>query len=140
MIADDSDAVTVLFHRMMRAELRAEKVGEDTLGRTVDLARSWGTGPAADARLAVALRELHGEPVDPDDPRQVADEARSLATASGLAPEPDLRGAGMARFVANVRRLRNGEITRAEFEEILGPDAGRVRWIEEPDPRWPGED
>ncbi|MCW3819240.1 hypothetical protein ONA91_32840 [Micromonospora sp. DR5-3] len=140
MIADDSDAVTVMFHRMMRAALRAEKVGEDTLGRTVELARSWGASPSADARLAVALRELHGEPVDPDDPRQVADEARSLAAASGLAPEPDPRGAGMARFVANVRRLRSGEITRAEFEEILGPDAGRARWIEEPDPRWPDED
>lgn len=141
MIADDSDAVTVLFHRMMRATLRAEKVGEGTLGRTVALARRlWGTGANADAHLAAALRELHGEPVDPDDPRQVAAEARSLAAANGLAPEPDRRGAGMARFVANVRRLRRGEITRAEFEEILGPDAGRVRWLDEHHPRWSEED
>lgn len=63
MIADDSDAVTVRFLRMMRAEIGAERVGEDSLGRTADLARRWwGTG---DARLADALRDLHGEPVAP---------------------------------------------------------------------------
>ncbi|MCW3845381.1 hypothetical protein ONA70_35495, partial [Micromonospora yasonensis] len=93
MIADDSDAVTVTFLSMMRAVLRAEKVGEDSLGRTVELARRWwGTGDAADAQLAAALRESHGEPVDVDDPRQVADEATTLGVQLGQHPA-GLRGA-----------------------------------------------
>jgi hypothetical protein len=76
MIADDADATTVTFLSMMRAVLRAEKAGEDSLGRTVELARRWwGAGDEADAQLAVALRELHGEPAGPDGPRQIADEA-----------------------------------------------------------------
>ncbi|MEU1847654.1 hypothetical protein [Micromonospora sediminicola] len=109
MIADDSDAVTVVFLRMMRAELRAERVGEDSLGRTVELARRWwGT---ADARLADALRELHAEPVDDTDP-----------SASAAAGPPDQRGAALARFAANARRLRTGEISPAEFDEIMGAD------------------
>ncbi|MEU2615473.1 hypothetical protein ABZ570_28440 [Micromonospora sp. NPDC007271] len=123
MIADDSDAVTVTFLRMMRAVLRAEKVGEDTLGRTVELARHWGT--SADAELAAALRELHGEPVDTDDPRPVADEAISLAAESGLLPERHPRGAATARFAANARRLRTGEISPAECHEILHADDPR---------------
>ncbi|MFC0032187.1 hypothetical protein ACFFMM_21965 [Micromonospora chaiyaphumensis] len=123
MIADDSDAVTVTFLRLMRAELRAERVGEDSLGRTVDLARRWwGGGDAAEARLADALRELHGEPVDTDDPRQVADAATALAADSGLLTPPDPRGAAVARFAANARRLRTGEITPAEFDEIMATD------------------
>ncbi|MFI7071735.1 hypothetical protein [Micromonospora sediminicola] len=112
MIADDSDAVTVVFLRMMRAELRAERVGEDSLGRTVELARRWwGT---ADARLADALRELHAEPVDDTDPP-------ASAVAGPLTP-PDPRGAALARFAANARRLRTGEISPAEFDEIMGAD------------------
>ncbi|WP_433280371.1 hypothetical protein [Micromonospora sp. CA-244673] len=123
MIADDSDAVTVTFLRMMRAELRAERVGEDSLGRTVDLARRWwGAGDVADARLAAALRELHDEPVDTDDPRQVADEVTALAADSGLLTSPDPRGAAIARFAANARRLRTGDITPAEFEELMRTD------------------
>ncbi|MFR9779875.1 hypothetical protein ACL02O_27940 [Micromonospora sp. MS34] len=123
MIADDSDAVTVTFLSMMRAVLRAERVGEDSLGRTVELARRWwGTGDAADAQLAVALRELHGEPVDTDDPRQVADEATALSVESGLLTPPDPRGAALARFAANARRLRTDEITPAEFDEIMESD------------------
>lgn len=123
MIADDSDAVTVTFLRMMRAELRAERVGEDSLGRTVDLARRWwGAGDVADARLAAALRELHDEPVDTDDPRQVADEVTALAADSGLLTQPDPRGAAIARFAANARRLRTGDITPTEFEELMRTD------------------
>ncbi|MGW5671920.1 hypothetical protein [Micromonospora sp. NPDC003776] len=117
MIADDSDAVTVTFLSMMRAVLRAERVGEDSLGRTVELARQWwGT---SDAQLASALRELHGEPVDVDDPRQVADEATALGVESGLVTPPNPRGAAIARFAANARRLRTGEISPAEFDEIM---------------------
>ena len=134
MIADDADAVTFVFRSMMRALLRSEKVGEDTLGRTVELARLWGTGATADARLTVALRELHGEPVDTTDPRQVADEGTSILAEHGLLPEPDARGAAMARFAANARRLRTGEVTPAEFEEVLGDDAGAVRWTADQDP------
>ncbi|MET8836843.1 hypothetical protein ABZV78_23405 [Micromonospora sp. NPDC004540] len=123
MIADDSDAVTITFLRMMRAVLRAERVGEDSLGRTVELARRWwGAGDAAHARLADALRELHGEPVDTDDARQVADAATALAADSGLLTTPDPRGAAIARFAANARRLRTGEITPAEFDELMAPD------------------
>ncbi|MFG2057473.1 hypothetical protein ACGFI9_25985 [Micromonospora sp. NPDC048930] len=120
MIADDSDAVTVTFLSMMRAVLRAEQVDGGSLGRTVELARRWwGT---ADVQLAVALRELHGEPVDTDDPRRVADEATALGVENGLLTPPDPRGAAIARFAANARRLRTGEITPAEFDEIM--DAG----------------
>ncbi|MEU9516126.1 hypothetical protein [Micromonospora sp. NPDC048169] len=116
MIADDSDAVTVRFLRMMRAEIGAERAGEDSLGRTVDLARRlWGTGDAADARLADALRELHGEPADSHD---VAGAANALTADAGLLTEPDARGAALARFTANARRLRTGEITPAEFDEL----------------------
>src|SRR3954468_8463348 len=123
MIADDSDAVTITFLRIMRAVLRAERVGEDTLGRTVDLAqRWWGAAAVAAARLAAALRELHGEPVDTDDPRQVADAATALAVDSGLLTPPDPRGAAVARFAANARRLRTGEITPAEFDELMTTD------------------
>ncbi|MGY0005321.1 hypothetical protein [Micromonospora sp. I033] len=123
MIADDSDAVTVTFLSMMRATLRAERVGDDSLGRTVELSRRWwGAGDAADAQLAAALRELHGEPVDTDDPRQVSDEATALAADGGLLSPPDPRGAAVARFAANARRLRTGEITRAEFDEIMATD------------------
>ncbi|SCF13269.1 hypothetical protein GA0074695_3698 [Micromonospora viridifaciens] len=125
MIADDSDAVTFTFLSMMRAIVRTEKVGEDTLGRTVELARRWGTSAAADAQLAAALRELHGEPVDTDDPRQVADEAISLAADNGLLRERDPRRAAIARFAANARRLRTGEISPAEFDEIMHADDQR---------------
>ncbi|MGC4892727.1 hypothetical protein [Micromonospora sp. DT31] len=84
MIADESDAVTVRFLRMMSAELRADAVGDDSLGRTVELARRWwGT---ADTRLADALRELHGEPVAHTEPPGVA------------SPRPDRHG--------ELRRLR----------------------------------
>ncbi|RZU75704.1 hypothetical protein EV384_4264 [Micromonospora kangleipakensis] len=127
MIADDADAVTVIFRSMMRAVLRSEKVGADTLGRTVGLARRWGTGDAADAQLAVALRELHGDPVDTADPRQVADEGTAILADEGLLPEPDARGAATARFAANARRLRAGELSPAEFEELTGGDAGPTR-------------
>ena len=129
MIADDSDAVTIRFLRMMRAEIGTERVGEDSLGRTVDLARRlWGTGDAADARLADALRELHGEPVDLADPYDVAGAASALTADAGLLTEPDPRGAATARFAANARRLRTGEITPAEFDELMArartdPDA-----------------
>ncbi|MEU1807808.1 hypothetical protein [Micromonospora aurantiaca (nom. illeg.)] len=120
MIADDSDAVTIRFLRMMRAEIRAERVGEDSFGRTVDLARRWwGTGDAADARLADALRELHGEPVDRHD---VAGAASALTADAGLLTEPDPGGAAMARFAAGARRLRTGEITPAEFDELMARD------------------
>ncbi|MER5610426.1 MULTISPECIES: hypothetical protein [Micromonospora] len=123
MIADDSDAVTFRFLRMMRAEIGAERVGEDSLGRTVDLARRWwGTGDAADARLADALRELHGEPVDLADPHDVAGAASALTADAGLLTEPDPRGAAIARFAANARRLRTGEITPAEFDELMARD------------------
>ncbi|MGV9810060.1 hypothetical protein [Micromonospora chersina] len=123
MIADDSDAVTVTFLSMMRAALRAERVGDDSLGRTVELARRlWGAGDVQDARLAAALRELHGEPVDTDDPRQVADAATALAVDTGLLTPPDPRGAAIARFAANARRLRTGEITPAEFDELMATD------------------
>ncbi|MFE9689416.1 hypothetical protein [Micromonospora sp. NPDC005806] len=123
MIADDFDAVTVTFLSMMRAVLRAEKVGQDTLGRTVELARRWwGTGDAADGQLAAALRELHGEPVDTDDTRQVADEVTALAAEGGLLSPPDPRGAAIGRFAANARRLRTGELTPAEFDELMRAD------------------
>ncbi|MFJ8582139.1 hypothetical protein [Micromonospora sp. NPDC093277] len=125
MIADESDAVTVTFLSMMRAILRTEKVGEDTLGRTVELARRWGTSATADAQLAAALRELHGEPVDTDDPGQVADEAVSSAAEGGLLVERDPRGAWSARFAANARPLRTGEITPDEFHEIMHTDDQR---------------
>ncbi|WP_374538762.1 hypothetical protein [Micromonospora aurantiaca (nom. illeg.)] len=123
MIADDSDAVTIRFLRMMRAEIGTERVGEDSLGRTVDLARRlWGTGDAADARLADALRELHGEPVDLADSRDVAGAASALTADAGLLTEPDPRGAATARFAANARRLCTGEITPAEFDELMARD------------------
>ncbi|SCL48601.1 hypothetical protein [Micromonospora chersina] len=120
MIADDSDAVTVTFLSMMRAALRAERVGDDSLGRTVELARRWwGAGAAQDARLAAALRELHGEP---DDPRRAADAATAPTVDTGLPTPPDPRGAAIARFAANARRLRTGEITPAEFDEFMATD------------------
>ncbi|WMF04516.1 hypothetical protein [Micromonospora robiginosa] len=75
MIADESDAVTVAFLRIMRAELRVERPGEDSLGRTVELARRWwGAGDAADAQLADALRDLHDEPRDATGPREATAE------------------------------------------------------------------
>jgi hypothetical protein len=120
MIADDSDAVTVSFLSMMRAVLRAERAGEDSLGRTVELARRWwGT---ADAQLASALRELHDEPVDTGDPRQVADEVTALGVANGLISPPSPHSAAIGRFAANARRLRNGELSPAEFDEIMAAD------------------
>ncbi|SBT41147.1 hypothetical protein [Micromonospora auratinigra] len=74
MIADESDAVTVTFLSMMRAAVRAEPAGADTLGRTVELARRWwGSGDAGDAQLATALRTLHA---DTDDAQPAADAAR----------------------------------------------------------------
>ena len=133
MIADDADAVTFIFRSMMRSLLRTEKVGDDTLGRTVEMARQWGTSPAADARLAVALRELHGEQVDTDDAREVADGGTAILAENGFLLERDARGAAIARFVANARRLREGELNPAEFEEMMGGDAGRRM---DPDPRW----
>ncbi|MEH0829762.1 MULTISPECIES: hypothetical protein [unclassified Micromonospora] len=105
MIADDADALAVTFHRMMRAVLAAERPGEGTLGHTVELARDWGTGRAADARLADALRRLHGEPDE-----------------SPATPRSD-RGAAIGKFAANARRLREGELTPAEFQQIMDDDS-----------------
>jgi hypothetical protein len=120
MIADDSDAVTVTFLSMMRAVLRAERAGEDSLGRTVELAGEWWG--SADAQLASALRELHDEPVDTGDPRQLADELTALGVANGLITPPSPHGPAIARFAANARRLREGEISPAEFQEIMAVD------------------
>lgn len=124
MIADDADAVTVTFHRMMRAALAAEQPGEDTLGRTVELARHWGVDSDADARLAAALRRLHGEQPDLDDAGQVAAEATVIGEVSGLLTPGgrSVRGRAIGTFAANARRLRQGEITRAEFEQIMAED------------------
>lgn len=123
MIADDADAVTVTFLSMMRAELRTEKAGEDSLGRTVELARRWwDAGDAADAQLAAALRELHGEPADPDDTRQIADETPTSGVGSTLLAPPDPWGGLVARFAANARRPAAGEISPGEFDEIMGAD------------------
>ncbi|MFJ6197879.1 hypothetical protein [Micromonospora sp. NPDC092111] len=85
MIADDADAITVTFHRMMRAAVAAERPGEGTLGRTVELARAWGDGPAADVALAAALRRLHG-----DEPAG-AEPSRSAATDRGVDGTADRR-------------------------------------------------
>ncbi|MEV4493890.1 hypothetical protein AB0K04_27735 [Micromonospora coxensis] len=106
MIADDADALAVTFHLMMRAALAAERPGEDTLGRTVVLAHHWGSGPAADAELAAAMRRLHGEPEPAED--------------------DSARGAAIARFAANARRLRQQEITPGEFDRIMRDDDGPV--------------
>ncbi|MGB2572150.1 hypothetical protein ACPFP2_27445 [Micromonospora citrea] len=106
MIADDADALAVTFQLMMRAALRAERPGEDTLGRTVELARHWGAGPAADAELAAALRRLHGEPEPAED------------------EDVSARGAAIGRFAANARRLRRQEITSGEFDQIMRDDDG----------------
>lgn len=120
MIMDDADATTVRFLRMMRAALREEKPGEDTLGRTVELARAWGTSEAADARLRAALRRLHGEAPDPDDPRQVADECADLDPDGVPDPGAAARGRAIGRFAANARRLREGQIGPAEFDQAVG--------------------
>ncbi|MER5335814.1 hypothetical protein [Micromonospora sp. NPDC002717] len=120
MIMDDADATTVRFLRMMRATLREEKVGEDTLGRTVELARAWGTSEAADAQLRAALRRLHGESPDSGDPRQVADECVGLDPDGVPDPATAARGRAIGRFAANARRLREGEIGPAEFDRIVG--------------------
>ncbi|MEU5942058.1 hypothetical protein ABZ807_23380 [Micromonospora sp. NPDC047548] len=109
MIADDADALTITFHRMMRAALRAERPGEGTLGRTVELARDWGASPAADAALATALRRLHGEPDEAPVTRESA------------------RGAAIGKFAANARRLREGEFIPSEFEQIMDDDGGVIR-------------
>ncbi|MBQ1046762.1 MULTISPECIES: hypothetical protein [unclassified Micromonospora] len=70
--------MTVRFLRMMSAE----QVGDDSLGRTVELARQWwGT---ADDRLADALRELHGEPAAPT--------GATDATSGGPDGHGELRG------------------------------------------------
>ncbi|MGK5444331.1 hypothetical protein ACSNN7_21280 [Micromonospora sp. URMC 105] len=124
MIADDADALTVTFHRMMRAALRAEQPGADTLGRTVELARHWGADPDDDARLAAALRRLHGEEPDLDDAGQVAAEATAIGEVSGLVTPGSARGRAIGKFAANARRLRLGEITRAEFDQIMAEDDG----------------
>ncbi|MEH0985821.1 hypothetical protein [Micromonospora sp. CPCC 205556] len=126
MIADDADALTVTFHRMMRAALRAEQPGADTLGRTVELARHWGVDPDDDARLATALRRMHSEEPDLDDARQVADEVTAIGEVSGLLTPGgrSARGRAIGKFAANARRLRQGEITRAEFQQIMAEDDG----------------
>ncbi|MDM4784504.1 hypothetical protein [Micromonospora sp. b486] len=123
MIADDSDAVTVRFLRMMRAEIGAERVGEDSLGRTADLARRWwGTGAAADARTrrrpaGTARRAGRpGRSARRVGCRERADRRRRAAHRAG----PTRRGD--RPFAANARRLRSGEITPAEFDELMARD------------------
>jgi hypothetical protein len=51
-----------------------------------------------------------------------ANRATALAVDTGLLTPPDPRGAAIARFAANARRLRTGEITPAEFDEIMAAD------------------
>ncbi|MFG1717698.1 hypothetical protein ACGFLT_13800 [Micromonospora chalcea] len=82
--------MTVRFLRMMSAELHTERVGDDSLGRTVELARQWwGT---ADDRLADALRELHGEPAAPTGAPDAASDGPDghgeLRRLSGEHPRP----------------------------------------------------
>lgn len=129
----DDEAVAVEFRAMMRSILRHEKVGEDTFNQVFALVQRWSNGHLTDAELKVALRRLHGEPVNPDDPRDVADEFASMRYGSygetRVLPRERARNQAIARFAANARRLRSGEITREEFERILGDDIGGVRWV-----------
>ena len=133
MNMNDPNAVAVEFRAMMRAILRDEKVGEDTLGKLVELTRRRSTDDITDAELRVALRGLHAEAVDPSEPQDVADEFISMQResygATRASTEDAARGRAMAKFVANSRRLKNGEITRAEFEEIMRDEPGGIRWL-----------
>ncbi|MCW3845140.1 hypothetical protein ONA70_34240, partial [Micromonospora yasonensis] len=63
-----------------------------------------------------------------------ADEATTLGVQSGLVTPPDPRGAAVARFAANARRLRTGEITPAEFDELMATDDEDRRHDELPHP------
>ncbi|MEE3921867.1 hypothetical protein V2I01_37055 [Micromonospora sp. BRA006-A] len=52
----------------------------------------------------------------------MAGAASALTADAGVLTEPDPRGAGVARFAANARRLRTGEITPAEFDALTARD------------------
>ncbi|MDM4784513.1 hypothetical protein [Micromonospora sp. b486] len=122
MIADDSDAVTVRFLRMMRAEIGAEGWARiRSAAPPTWPGAGWGTGAAADARLADALRELHGEPVDLADPHVVSGAASALRRRRAAHRAGPTRR-GDRPFAANARRLRSGEITPAEFDELMARD------------------
>jgi hypothetical protein len=128
MDLNDPEAIRLEFRAMMRAILRHEKVGEDSLGRTVELVRSReSVEGATDEELRVELRRLHGEPLDHHDPQHVTDELTAMRYGSMGLSRPSAKGRGMAKFAANSRRLRNGEITPAEFERIMGDDIDGVR-------------
>ncbi|MFC4019877.1 hypothetical protein ACFOW4_18300 [Micromonospora sp. GCM10011542] len=130
MTMNDPEAVRLEFRAMMRTILRQEKVGDDTLGRTVELVRSReSVEGATDEELRVELRRLHAEPLDHDDPQQITDEFTAMRYGSMGLSRPSTQGRAMAKFVANSRRLRDGEITRDEFARIMGDDIDGVRWI-----------
>ena len=117
----------------MQQRLPAQTFVMSLLRRAFALVQRWSNGHLTDAELKVALRRLHGEPVNPDDPRDVADEFASMRYGSygetRVLPRERARNQAIARFAANARRLRDGEITREEFERILGDDIGGVRWV-----------
>ena len=130
MNVNDPEAVRLQFRAVMRNILRHEKVGEDTLGRTVELVRiRESVEGATDEELRVELRRLHAEPLDRDDPQHVSDEFTAMQYGSMGLSRPPAKGQAMAKFVANSRRLQNGEITGDEFERIMGDDIDGVRWI-----------
>ncbi|MEU4680661.1 hypothetical protein [Micromonospora sp. NPDC023737] len=63
--------------------------------------------------------------MDMGNPKEVRDEFDKLMVASemGTPSELDSRGrAGIGKFAANARRLRQGEITPQEFEQIMSED------------------
>lgn len=123
MDVTDSDAVVVAFRAIVRHLLRHEKVGDDTLGTLFELVRRRENGELTDAQLRSAVRHLlDGGPVDVSDPQVVNDEFEAMVRKSYVFTEQPDRGRLIARFAANARRLKDGEITRAEFEAIMRDD------------------
>ncbi|WP_074313665.1 hypothetical protein [Micromonospora cremea] len=120
MNMSDSEAIRLKLRAMMRATLNDEKVGDDSLGQAVELVRNReSVEGATDEELRSELRRLHDEPLDPDDPQQVADEFKAMQYGSMGLTRPVARGRAAAKFVANIRQLSNDAAARPQPRALL---------------------
>ena len=126
---NDPMAVKQAFRGMMAGLMESTEVS-DSMGRTVLVSFRAALKQITDADLlgALARMEDHDEPVDLSDPQAVIAEFWAIVPldfkVSGwpVTAEEKARQRKRAKFAANARRLKDGEITREEFNRIMRDD------------------
>ena len=129
---DDPSMISAQFDLTVERLLRGEQDEDSPILEAAWVHRLHKVGRITEQEMLGILQRNDGGPLDLDDPVAVAGEAamiRLVTPADPLTPEQRARSRSMAKFAANAGRLKRGEITREEFEEIMGDDMKHVRWL-----------